>query len=213
MDELVVRLARAIACIARLRILGLLAPAEELSPTELARQLRMPPPLVCAHLSRLTAVGLILRRRSGAWCYCRAESPYSDQALSGQLAEWLRQLMAKPSRAAKNYGVAQLRNSPPDKEKTQLHRVVFQAATAFASVRRLQILRRLAEAGPVDAATLSRELHMSCAAVSRNTAKLIRRGYVRAGRGGRLLTYRLAPEFKTPVHARLFEIVRSTWQR
>jgi len=155
----------------------------------------------------------MLRRRSGRWCYCRAESPYSDQALSGRIAGWLRELMAGPRRKTQNYAVEQLRNSSPSTGQAQLRRVIFEAATAFTSVRRLQILRRLAEAGPVDAATLSRELHMSSAAVSRNTAKLIRRGYAAASRAGRFLAYRLAAELKTPVHAVLFEILRSTWQR
>lgn len=53
MDEIIVRVARAIACLARLRMLTLLATEGEMAPTELADALGMRLNLVCDHLRRL----------------------------------------------------------------------------------------------------------------------------------------------------------------
>jgi len=213
MDEIIVRIARAMACVARLRILSRLARVGEMSPTELARQLRMSPDLVCAHLRRLSAAGLILRRRSGAWHYCKAESPYSREALSGKLTSWLCELLRKPRRAARSCGVPQRRSSSDAASERHLHGILFDAATAFTSVRRLQILGRLAGGDVVDLRTLARELSMSESAVSRHTAKLRRRGYLVASAAGRELAFTVASQFRTPAHAGLFEIICSAWEK
>ena len=89
--------------------------------------------------------------------------------------------------------------------------VVFEAATAFANVRRLQILRWLVDGGEAQVDALTEKLRMSESAATRHMAKLSRRGYVRASRVGRELVYRLAPRSKTPIHTTLFRIVRSEW--
>ena len=212
-DELVVRIARAVACLSRLRILSLLAREGEVAPSELAGRLQMSPAIVCTHVRRLSSVGLVQRRRSGVWRYCRGESPYPEDALSGKVASWLSETLRAPGRALKNCRVVQLCNSSPDDAAPRLHRILFDAATAFTNVRRLQILRYLATAGSADAATLSRELHMSPAAVSRHTSKLMCRGYVASLRAGRVLAYRLAAKCKTPLHARLLGIIRSEWRK
>jgi DNA-binding transcriptional ArsR family regulator len=212
-NEIIVRIARAIACLARLRILSRLARVGEMSPTELARQLGMSPDLVCSHLRRLSAAGLILRRRSSVWRYCKAESPYSQEALSGKVTSWLCEVLGKPRRAARSCGVAQRRSSSDAASERQLHGILFDAATAFTSVRRLQILRRLADGDAVDLRTLARELSMSDSAVSRHTAKLRRRGYLVASRAGRDLAFRVASQSRTPVHAGLFEIICAAWER
>jgi len=169
--------------------------------------------VVCIHLRRLASAGLIQRRRSGVWCYCAARSPYSDQALSGKIMSWLRGALRNPARIIKHSAVVQLRNVSQSELETQLHDFIFEAATAFANVRRLQILRRLAGGDVVTAENLARELSMSAPAVSRHTTKLVRRGYVEACRAGRSLTYRLARKFKTPVHAKFLEIVRVEWDK
>ena len=84
---------------------------------------------------------------------------------------------------------------------------------AFTNVRRLQILRRLTDGGLASAQALSEELHMSGSAVSRHTAKLVRRGYVVSRREGRNLAFGLAHEFATPIHAEMFEIVHAEWKK
>ena len=93
-----------------------------------------------------------------------------------------------------------------------MHDIVFEAATAFTDVRRLQILRRLTRGDVVTVDILMAELSMSDAAVSRHTTKLIRRGYVAADAAGRAFAYRLASQCKTAIHARFFEIVGQTWR-
>jgi len=207
MDEIVVRVLRALACRARLRMLSCLACTEEATPTDLARQLRMRLDLVCTHLRRLASAGLIVRRRSGARCYCRARSPYSQEAFSGKLTSWMYRRLRAAGRARVTRGRS---GSAPD-APAELCRTIFEAATAFTNVRRLQILRRLAGGEGVPVRTLTSELRLSESAASRHLAKLTRRGYVEVAHAGRCLTYRRAPEFKTPVHEKLFEIVRAEW--
>ena len=212
MYEVIVRVVRAVACQSRLRMLAKLAQDGELAPSQLARDLGMSLAITCTHLRRLASAGLVVRRRSGLWCYCRAESPYSEEALSGKVSRWLFDALKNARQTAENPVVVQLRDSPQDTAEAQAIRLVFDAATAFANVRRLQILKHLADSGPADVATLRRELHMSATAVGRHTAKLMRRGYVSATHTGRLLRYQLTREFKTPLHAALLGIIRAQWR-
>jgi predicted ArsR family transcriptional regulator len=208
--EIIVRVLRVVACLPRLRILALLTQEKETAPTAIARKLGIGLDLVCAHLAKLTSVGLIQRRRSGVWCYCRAESPYGEQAFSGRVAQWLYALLRDPAQAMENPEVEQLRDSPAAAEA--LHATLFEAVTAFDNVRRLQMLRLLAERQTMDADAFAKTLSMSHSAVARHTSKLVRRGYVQCQRHGRTLTYCLAPEPKTPIHAELWRIVASQWQ-
>jgi DNA-binding transcriptional ArsR family regulator len=212
MDEIIVAVARAVACPARLRILSRLSRVGESAPTALARDLPMPLDQLCIHLRRLATAGLIGRRRSGCWCYCQPRSPYGPHALSGKLARWLYRTLRDPRQALKGCEQEARESSGGEADKRVLHRVLFEVATAFTHPRRLQLLRRL-RAGPADVAALVRELHMSDAAVSRHTGKLRRRGYVTTRRAGRTLTYELAPRCKTPLHARWLAIVREEWEK
>jgi len=211
MDEIIMHIARAVACLARLQIMSRLATEGELAPTTLARELHMPLHMVSAHLRRLVAAGLIQRRRSGVWAYCVARSPYGSETLSGRLSAWLFEMLKAPKTTLDNSGVGQLRNyaSP----EAQLHALIFEAATAFANVRRLQILRRLSSCAAVSVETLMAGLKMSDAAVSRHMSKLVRRGYVTCEKSKRVAAYCLAKKCRTPVHARLFEMVRAEWKK
>ena len=213
MDEIIAQVARAIACFARLRILSRLAKTAEMAPTRLATDLAMPPPVISAHLRRLSSTGLIQRRRSGSWCYCVPKSPYSNRALSGMVASWLFGILRKPAEAIRDCRLSQVCNLAEGALEATLHTLIFEAATAFTNVRRLQILRQLSKNEVVTSEVLSQELSMSESAVSRHTAKLIRRGYVTLAQTKRPLGYRLAGEFKSPIHARLSKIVRSQWER
>ena len=213
MDEIIVRVARTVACLPRLRILSYLARCHETTPTDLAKELDIPLDMVCTHLSRLSTAGLVERRRSAAWCYCSAGSPYSHTTLSGKLAAWLYAILRDPVSGINDFGPGQVRNCSSAEIETRLHELIFEAITAFTDLRRLQILRRLARKGPAAAQDLTRELSMSQPAVSRHTAKLIRRGYVKASRVGRLIVYSLPATFKTPAHAKLFRIIRAQWEK
>lgn len=211
MDEIIVRVLRTIACRNRLRIMSRLAAGEDLTPSQLSRVLRLSRDLVSAHLARLDSAGLVWRRRSGARCYCAARSPYSEHALSGQLARWLYEALGS-SLPRPSWGSTPRRASSgtADGARTAAEDV-FDAATAFTHLRRLQILRRLASGEAVEPRVLSRELRMSPAAVSRHMAKLVRRGYARVSDHGRRRVCRAPPSAKTPLHARLLEIVAGHW--
>ena len=113
MNEIIVRIARAIAYLTRLRILSCVARADEVMPTDLAPELDLPRDLVAAHLRRLSAAALIQRRRSGARSFCMASSAYGQETLSGKMAAWLRQVLTDPARSMDNSEVEQVRNYIP----------------------------------------------------------------------------------------------------
>ena len=214
MDEIIVRVLRAVACFARLRILSCLAAEAELPPTRIARQLGTALGLVSGHMARLSAAGLVMRRRSGTWCYCKAQSPYTRGALSERVSAWLRGALAAPRDAMREIPrTEELRKAPLPEVQAKLHVLIFDAATAFTNVRRLQILRRLCNGKILGIDALSRELKMSESAASRHMAKLVKRGYAEATGPGRKIAYRLARGSKTPLHRQLLRIVRSQWER
>ena len=86
MDEIIMQVARALACRTRLRLLACLAQVKELAPTALADQLQLPLCVVSAQVRRLVAAGLIQQRRSGVWAYCQPRSPYGDRSFSGRVS-------------------------------------------------------------------------------------------------------------------------------
>jgi len=209
-DELTVRVLRAVACFRRLRIISRLVGRGELTLTQLAREVGLRRDVACVHLARLLGAGLVQRRRSGARCYYAAQSPYSEPALSGQVVAWLRDVLmgaAAPSKAGERAATGRdsAKGAPP------AHKGIFQAATAFTHPRRIQILRKLAASGPATLLALTRELHMSAPAAHRHLRKLIRRGYVQAQGEGLVLSYSLAPQGGRPLETRLLEIVRGHW--
>jgi len=213
MDEVIVRVLRALACPTRLRVLYHLMGVTESGPTEMARSLRMRRDVLCVHLSRLASAGLLRRRRSGAKCLCSAGSPYGEHTLSGQVAAWVGEALAagrqeaaaSPSRQGRAVHGLQL---PPG-----ALRLLFDAATAFTHPRRIQIVRRLTMVKAAGIAALMQELRMSAAAAGRHLGKLIRRGYVRAGGPGRSGLYELVRDGKSPLHARLLAIISTHWGR
>ena len=210
MDEITVAVARAVACPTRLMILSQLSHVEELAPTRLARELRMSMALVCTHLRRLAFTGLLTRRRSGTWCYCRPASAYGPRTLTGGLASWLYATLSDPGGSLEKAGCQPQGAAAKGGEEEVLHGLIFEAATAFTHPRRLQLLRRL-RSGPADVATLTSELSMSGSALSRHADKLLRRGYIEVEHHARLATYRTAAKPKTPIHARWLELAAQSW--
>ena len=210
MFDLVVRIARTIASRLRLRILTELVRHGEVTPTSLAGTLGMPLNTLSAHLKALTVAGLISSRKSGAQCYYAAESPYNERTLSGSLAKWLRQILRGAGTPEDSRGLPEVRDYGPDVDT--VHKTLFEAATAFTDARRLQLLRYLESHGEATVESLIDTLEMSEDAVSRHTTKLRRRGYVESRRReDRTIVYRLSSAPKTPLHGRLFEIVRRNW--
>ena len=213
MDEIIVRLARTLACEERLRVLSQLIARGEITPTDLGRRLQIAPNALSAHLARLTSVGLMSRRRSGARVHCVARSPYDASTLSGMTFAWLRTMLrdaAAPTRRRCGRLDRRRRRSRPTAE---IHARVFDAATAFTDVRRLELLRFLRRTEQASATTLCQQLRMSRWALDRHTAKLIRRCYLVSEATDEDVIYRLAGSFKTTVHERLWKIVCAAWDR
>ena len=214
MLEIIVRVMRAVACRSRLRMFALMAREPEIAPTELAKRVGMPKNVLSTHLRRLSQAGLIVRRRSGPHSYCIARSPYGDETLSGQVVAWLTGLLRDPRRRLKACGERVTTGLPQSKAEELVSRTIFDAATAFTNVRRLQIMRWLHSNGEATTTLLTQELSMSDRALGRHLAKLARRGYILSARAdGRLLAHRPTTTAKTPAHASLLAIVRSEWER
>jgi len=210
MSELIVRVLRTVACFARLRILSRLS-AKETTPTALARDLKLPLDLVCSHLARLASVGLVRRRRSGLRCFCIAGSPYGESALSTQVSRWVHDVLRGASPVAPAPRRSARRRSEAADTSPGAYDLIFDAATAFTHVRRLQIMRRLATGRAADISALNRELKMSPQAVARHLDKLIRRGFVLSSLQEGRMVYRPAPRARTPIHGRLLAIVSAHW--
>jgi DNA-binding transcriptional ArsR family regulator len=206
MYELIVRLARTVANDERLRILAHLMSHGETAPKELARGLHLSPNALAGHLAKLVAVGLVSRRRSGRWNYCSAASPYRPTALSAMALAWLRGSLVEPTRSTEN-GSRRTGASSTVAEGREARRLVFEAATAFTDLRRLQIMRRLKEQGPATGAALGQELKISPLAVRRHLNKLQRRGLVGATVAGSGDTCAVADGAKSAVHAEWWRIV------
>jgi DNA-binding transcriptional ArsR family regulator len=209
MNEIIVRLCRAIASRPRLRILSHLAQHGEAMPTRLQTELGLPLNTLSQHLRALSVVGLIRSRRSGVRCYYEFRSPYNEQTLSGRMSKLLKKLLEKPAGGA-HCELHEVRNdSSPPAMKTR-HDAVFDAATAFTDLRRLQILQYLQTHPQATAQELISQLKMSGYAVSRQTAKLRRRGFLVPQRiGSNQLAFRLSAQCKTRIHGRMLEIVRA----
>ncbi len=211
MDELIVRVSRGAACVTRLRILARLAGGEELTLSRLAGDLRLRRDLVCTHLARLTAVGLVRRRRSGRRCYCIAGSPYGPDTISGQVASWLGAALRAHRASLDATRLPKRGRRRAVGGLPQVYGALLDAATAFTHPRRIQALRLIASRTLTASGESARELRMSAPALSRHVAKLVRRGYVSASRVGHRLSCQLAVTTKTLYHARLLEIVRRHW--
>lgn len=213
MDEIIVRVARALANVARLRLLTAMARSDEVSPTALSAKLKMPLNVVSGHLRVLSTAGLVQRRKSGTWCHYRVESPYSSQTLSGMVSEWIHGILKGSVARGQNRGPREVRDSGRAGDLTEVYGRLFDAATAFTDLRRLQILRHTSQRGQTTVNCMMNELSMSRDAVSRHTRKLARRGYLSFSRTARgRLVYHMAESYKSPIHARLFGIVMSTWE-
>ena len=211
MEEIIVRLARALASRPRLRLLSLLVQQGEQPPTRLASVLQLPLNVVSTHLRVLVTAGLVTRRKSGAWCYYRAESPYDATTVSGRLAAWLRTVLHTPSPAQRHHpGLHEVRDVAQNPTEV-LYGTIFEAATAFTDLRRLQVLRYLSRQRSAGALDLREALSMSAPALSRQMRKLIRRGYVQPLSAGHALAYALTATAKTPLHRRMFDIVQLSW--
>ena len=212
MDEIIVRATRAVASYPRLRMLAILTHGEQ-TPTQMAQTLHLPLCAISLHLRVLVTANLACHRKSGARCYYRAESPSDTTTFSGKLAAWLSVLWKTPSaHGDKHLGLLKVRDVCAKPEEA-LHQVVFEAATAFTDLRRLQSLRYLGRPNRADTQDLEKSLSMSLPAVRRHVSKLTRRGYIQSQRDGHGVVYRPVREFKTAHHRRLFEIVWAAWEQ
>ncbi|MBM3861185.1 MAG: helix-turn-helix domain-containing protein [Verrucomicrobia bacterium] len=210
MYDIIIRLSRAIASRPRLRILSYLAQAGETTPTQLQRELRLPLNVLSAHLRTLCSVGLITSRRSAARCYYDFRSPYPAGTISGDTSSWLKALLRKGAEGHAN-SIHQPQGGHAPARLPSLHAVIFEAATAFTDLRRLQMLGYLEAHEWATGKELGEQLKMSGVAVGRQTAKLCRRGILSMRREGRSgFVFALAAQPKTAIHGQMLQMVRTT---
>ena len=205
MLESIAARSRALACEPKLVILHHLTSEGELGAGEMALRVGIHPGLASKHLAGLDEVGLVQRRRSGARVYYRVVGR-DDAPGSTSTAQLVWRAFSGPEWATTGWRVqdfAHLSEVTIGKLPPQVARaadVVFDAATAFGNVRRLQVLRLLNDRGRCDAATMIAELHMSPPAQARHMDKLLRRGYVtKVGRG----VWDLVRKYSSRFHAAL----------
>jgi len=208
MDDIVVRVMRAIASYSRLTLLRLMAGQGEMTPTDLAKETGLSKPAVSLHLRHLASAGLVRRRPSGTRCFCVAKPIYGPKTLSGRMSSYLVRLFRSPDRTLGKRELGRMRAGEEPGVGSEVERAVFDAATAFTNLRRLRILDQLEEHGDTSFDALRRKLKMSAAALSRHVDKLVRRGYVEVEDETSNWMCRLAHGRKTPIHAAFLRIVR-----
>lgn len=190
-ESILVRLARAVACRSRLRILTIVVQMKETTPTAIAAQLTMRREGVSNHLKELMAVGLITRRASGAFYYVRAIPAYSLRTPSGRMAACLRESLSEINRT-------------DAAEWDEAVEQVFALATAFTHARRLYLLSCLAH-GERSTLDLMAHFGMSPPAFSGHCRKIVDRGFVVLKRKGRKITLRRRPP-PTPLHRAFWSV-------
>jgi len=211
MLEAVCLVCRAVAGEARLRVLHALAGEEELPGKGVARRAGITPPGASKHMARLVAAQLARARRSGAYVYYGLATERGHgfgPAVGGLVARACRD----PRWATAQWrekGVIHLSSDTVARVGTRPARaldVVFDAATAFGNVRRLQIVRLLSLRPPCELGRVRQELRMSLRACERHLDKLARRRYVRRVASGE---WALADRWRPPFHAALLGAVLS----
>jgi len=205
---------RALASDVRLAILYQLSRQQELAASKIADRVSISRGLTAHHLRRLTACALIQPRRSSRYIYYRLRT---DPPAPGRFspAPLVHRAFLHVGWATKGWREEKMIHvtSPQalllPEDVVRMMDVVFDAATAFANVRRLQLLRFLHGHGAGSVGTLRAQLSMSPQACWRHLDKLRRRGYVRShGRGA----WSLSRKASTRFHSALFAEVTRTWE-
>ncbi len=197
------RLFRILANRQRIRMLRLLSVAGELRLMQIAKAVSTSPPRACAHLDRMTGVGLLWRRRSGRAVYYRlAESP-ADPVVSAVLEALRRVFKSVTGRDARRIAAAEQSSSETDSDKA-----LFACFTGFTHPRRLQIVRYLIGHESAGPRVLRAVLGMSSVACQRHLAKLRRRGFLVRRTPGREATYALG-EARGTVQQAVWQAVRT----
>ena len=213
MLESIASCCRVIACDARLVLLWHLIAEPELRVYELAERARVPTEHTSQHLRRLVAVELLRRRRSGRYIYYRLHTA-SSPTVSFAPGDLVQRAFLDAKWATRGWEEKRIIHLSPRTASVLPNRalrtadVIFDAATAFSQVRRLQILRSLAEEGPRPMAALGESLHMSPQACWRHLDKLRRRGYVCARSAG---LWSLSATHQSALHKSLLGEVRMRW--
>ena len=211
MLESIVASCRAMACDARLMLLHQLAQAPELACSELAEQTAMARNRTSVHLGHLASLGFLARRRSGARVFYRLADDDRQRRRAAPVLLLRRSLedMAWATAGWEEESPIHLARSTWKRVGRPAARtldVIFDAATAFANMRRLQILGLLAERDACGRVGSAAGPRMSREAWWRHMEKLRRRGYVVEVEAG---LWRLARTHLTRFHAGLRSYVFS----
>ncbi|MBM4034909.1 MAG: ArsR family transcriptional regulator [Planctomycetes bacterium] len=209
MPERIATVCRALASEPNLIILHQLALEPDLASSELARRARLSRPQTSSQLSHLAALGALSRRRSGPFVhYSIADEPGNP----GSFAPWrlVRETLASPARACRSWRADSILHLSEDtvtlvgEPVARAMDVIFDAATAFGNVRRVQLVRLLRQQGPCTGVGICGTLRISPYAFWRHIRKLQRRGYVRQRSPG---LWQLTRTHKALFHHELFGIV------
>jgi DNA-binding transcriptional ArsR family regulator len=209
MIETVAATCRTLACDVRLAVLYHLRHGTESSAGEIAARVGLPLDWLSSHLAQLTTARFLHRRRSGAHVFY-AFPPSLSSSLRFDPLPPLHRALDDPAWAAAGWQenkVVHLTSpvvAPLERTVQRSLDIVFDAATAFGNVRRLQIVRLLMQGGAWTSEAIVERLSMSPAACCRHMSKLLRRGCVRRGGRG---TWAIGDAQKTAFHEALLREV------
>jgi len=177
-----VTLFRVLANPLRLRVHRAVHDEPGIPVSRLAARLAVREVVVSQNLRILQAAGLVASRPSGRFVHVHpVMTPRSDRrssAVAGRLLTTLWEKVgdaeAEPALVWEPVGSQSAGGDP----KSLTGAIVF-VCTAYTHLRRLLILRLLAQAGPLTQETVAEEIGMSAPALTRHLSKLLRRGVVR----------------------------------
>ena len=199
---------RCVASDAKLRVLYELTRQGELRGSGLAEDAGLTPDGLSHHARRLSALGLIERRRAGAAVFWGWAAPARGDFATG-LVGLVRRAFSDPDWASVGWDERRAVHLRPDTVAHVGQRiapaldVVFDAATAFGNVRRLQLVRLILRSGPCRAERIAGEFRMSHEACERHTDKLRRRGVIKRSAKG----WEMSKTSRTPFHKGLTALV------
>ncbi|MBM4049459.1 MAG: helix-turn-helix domain-containing protein, partial [Planctomycetes bacterium] len=210
--DFIVSFCRILANPFRLRLLREVHDDPEIIVSDLAKRVGALDFVVSAHVRAMAKMGLLDLTPSGRYVHVQLRSP---KTLSSSLVGGVVDLLGKTfgSEKAGNPTPCKVWDwlADPDAERTGDWNAVFKriayCLTAYTHLRRLLILRYLAQQPRADEETIRDKIGMSPSAVSRQLLKLRRRGLVECVRGEGAQQWQLAPRPTVRFQQELHRIV------
>lgn len=204
--DLIIAACRALANRTRLQLLRAIHERPERTVQILADEVGLGVPEVSKHLKLLRGFHLIRTTPQGRYVRCSpAQGKSTNSVFLQELQEWVKDLFATRELNRTLGQVCDL-TSPTPREWDTVFDAMIRHATTFTHLRRLLLLRWLANKGPSRPQVMATGVGMSPDAVRRHLDKLRRRGVI-ASTGGTSGAWALVCAPDPAARARLLTIV------